>query len=47
MNLKTIAIASAVGSLLALGSATASADEGAKDYRGRPGHGVELCAISQ
>jgi len=24
-----------------------TADEGAKDYRGRPGHGVELCAISQ
>jgi len=29
MNLKTIAIASAVGSLLALGSATVSADEAA------------------
>ena len=24
-----------------------TADEGAKDYRGRPGHGVELCAIGQ
>ncbi len=31
MNLKTIAIASAVGSLLALGAATASAEEGAKE----------------
>jgi len=31
MNLKTIAIASAVGSLLALGSASISAEEGAKE----------------
>ena len=31
MNLKSIAIASAVGSLLALGSATASAQEEAKE----------------
>jgi uncharacterized membrane protein len=31
MNLKTIAIASAVASLLALGSATISAEEGAKE----------------
>ncbi len=31
MNLKTIAIASAVGSLLALGTATASAGEEAKE----------------
>ena len=31
MNLKTIAIASAVGSLLALGSATLSAEEAAKE----------------
>lgn len=31
MNLKTIAIASAVGSLLALGSLAASADEAAKE----------------
>ena len=31
MNLKTIAIASAVGSLLALGSATVTAGEGAKE----------------
>jgi uncharacterized membrane protein len=30
MNLNTIAIASAVGSLLALGGATASAEDGAK-----------------
>ena len=31
MNLKSIAIASAVGSLLALGSVTASADDAAKE----------------
>ncbi len=31
MNLKTIAIASAVGSLLALGSATVSAEDAAKE----------------
>jgi uncharacterized membrane protein len=31
MNLKTFAIASAVGSLLALGSATVSAEEAAKE----------------
>ena len=31
MNLKTIAIASAVGSLLALGSASVSADDAAKE----------------
>jgi len=31
MNLKTIALVSAVGSLLALGTATASAEEGAKE----------------
>ncbi len=31
MNLKTIAIASAVGSLLALGTVTASADDAAKE----------------
>jgi uncharacterized membrane protein len=31
MNLKTIAIASAVGSLLALGSAAASAEDAAKE----------------
>jgi uncharacterized membrane protein len=31
MNLKTIAIATAVGSLLALGSATVSADDAAKE----------------
>ncbi|HEU5137652.1 MAG TPA: DUF2282 domain-containing protein [Steroidobacteraceae bacterium] len=31
MNLKTIALVSAVGSLLALGAATASAEEGAKE----------------
>jgi uncharacterized membrane protein len=31
MNLKSIAIASAVGSLLALGSASISAEEGAKE----------------
>jgi len=31
MNLKTIALVSAVGSLLALGAATVSAEEGAKE----------------
>lgn len=31
MNLKTIAIASAIGSLLALGAATASADDAGKE----------------
>jgi uncharacterized membrane protein len=31
MNLKTIAIASAIGSLLALGSATVSAEDAAKE----------------
>ena len=31
MNLKTIALVSAVGSVLALGAATASAEEGAKE----------------
>lgn len=31
MNLKTIAIASAVGSLLALGGVTASAEDGSKE----------------
>ena len=34
MNLKSIAIASAVGSLLALGSVTASADDAAKEKCG-------------
>ena len=34
MNLKSIAIASAVGSLLALGSVTASADDTAKEKCG-------------
>ena len=44
MNLKTIAIASAVGSLLALGSATVSADEAKEKCLGIAAAGQNDCA---
>ena len=47
MNLKTIAIASAVGSLLALGSATVSADEAKEKCLGVAASGQNDCANSK
>ena len=44
MNLKTIAIASAIGSLLALGSATASADDAKEKCLGVADAGKNDCA---
>jgi uncharacterized membrane protein len=44
MNLKTIAIASAIGSLLALGSATVSADEAKEKCLGVAETGKNDCA---
>jgi uncharacterized membrane protein len=44
MNLKTIAIASAVGSLLALGSATVSADDAKEKCLGVAEAGKNDCA---
>ena len=46
MNLKTIAIASAVGSLLALGSATVSADETKEKCLGVAEAGKNDCATA-
>ena len=46
MNLKTIAIASAVGSLLALGSVTASADEAKEKCTGVAAAGENDCATA-
>ena len=46
MNLKTIAIASAVGSLLALGSVTASAEEAKEKCLGVAEAGKNDCAAN-
>jgi len=47
MNLKTIALASAVGSLLALGSVTASADEAKEKCSGIADAGKNDCATAK
>jgi uncharacterized membrane protein len=50
MNLKTFAIASAVGSLLALGAATASAEEAKKEKEkcyGVAGKGLNDCGTTK
>ena len=47
MNLKTIAIASAIGSLLALGSATASADDAKEKCLGVAEAGKNDCATAK